>query len=58
MRWDAAARPRSWTWTSPTERDERDAHIRELYAMGWTKQMLAAHFDLSVPRIHQIVGKS
>ena len=37
--------------------DRRDTRIRELYALGHTRQELAERFDLSIPRIMQIVSK-
>lgn len=46
-----------WRWLKPTEREKRDAAIKEKYAMGWTWQELAKFYDLSVPRIRQIVLK-
>jgi hypothetical protein len=57
IRWDAAAQPRSWTWTSPSEREKRDGRIRELYAMGHSRRELADIFDLTPQRIDQIVRK-
>jgi Mor family transcriptional regulator len=36
---------------------KRDAAIREKYAMGWTWKELADYYDLSKPRIRQIVMK-
>jgi hypothetical protein len=42
---------------TPTEREKRDGHIRELYAMGWTKQELAERYDITPQRVHQIVRK-
>jgi Mor family transcriptional regulator len=42
---------------TPTEREKRDDSIREKYAMGWTWKELADHYDLSKPRIRQIVLK-
>jgi hypothetical protein len=46
-----------WHWLTPAERDKRDAEIREKYAMGWTWKELADYYDLSKPRIRQIVLK-
>jgi DNA-directed RNA polymerase sigma subunit (sigma70/sigma32) len=46
-----------WRWLEPVDRDKRDARIRELYALGLTWQELADEFDLSKPRIRQIVLK-
>jgi Mor family transcriptional regulator len=47
----------SWRWLKPTEREKRDAAIKEKYAMGWTWKELAEEYDLTVPRIRQIVLK-
>jgi hypothetical protein len=44
-----------WTWLKAAEREKRDGHIRELYAMGKTRQELAEMFDLTKVRIMQIV---
>lgn len=55
IRWDTP--PTTWTWTSPSERAKRDAHIRELYAMGISKKEIAEQYDLTVQRVHQIIGK-
>jgi hypothetical protein len=55
MTWDPVAQPKSWTWTSPSEREKRDGHIRELYAMGKTRRELGVLFDLTPQRIDQIV---
>ena len=46
-----------WTWLKPTEREKRDGHIRELWAMGWTRQELADEFDLTPQRVDQIVRR-
>jgi hypothetical protein len=48
---------RTYVWLKPAERAKRDAHIREMYALGWTWQELADLFDLTKPRIRQIVLK-
>jgi len=48
---------RNYVWLSVTDREKRDGHIREMYALGWTWQELADLFDLSKPRIRQIVMK-
>lgn len=45
----------SWRWKPREERDRRDAHIRELYAMGYTRHELAERFDLTPQRISQII---
>jgi hypothetical protein len=46
-----------WRWVKPIEREKRDESIREKYAMGWTWKELADYYDLSKPRIRQIVMK-
>lgn len=46
---------RAYRWTSKEKRAKRDARIRELWELGETLQQLADRFDLSVPRIRQIV---
>jgi Mor family transcriptional regulator len=46
-----------WHWLAVVEREKRDAAIREKYAMGWTWKELADYYDLSKPRIRQIVMK-
>ena len=46
-----------WRWLTPIERAKRDGRIRELYAMGWTRQELADEFDLTPQRVDQIVRK-
>jgi hypothetical protein len=45
----------TWRWLTPTERAKRDGRIRELWAMGWTRQELADEFDLTPQRVDQIV---
>jgi len=46
-----------YRWLEVVERQKRDDSIREMYAMGWTWQELADFYDLSKPRIRQIVMK-
>ena len=46
-----------WRWLRVTDREKRDDSIREKYAMGWTWKELADYYDLSKPRIRQIVLK-
>ena len=48
---------KTYTWLTPTDRAARDAAIKEKYAMGWTWKELADYYDLSKPRIRQIVMK-
>jgi hypothetical protein len=48
----------TWTWLKPTEREKRNGHIRELWAMGKTRQELAEMFDLTKVRIMQIVNSN
>ena len=57
MKWDPAARPRSWTWTSPSEREARNVAIYELWQLGWSRQRIAERYDLSPQRISQIVSE-
>jgi hypothetical protein len=46
-----------WRWLTPVERAKRDGRLRELWAMGWTRQELADEFDLTPQRVDQIVRK-
>jgi Mor family transcriptional regulator len=46
-----------WIWLKAAERAKRDGHIRELYAMGWTKQEIAERYDITPQRVYQIVRK-
>ena len=43
-----------WRWLSKELREQRDGHIRELYAMGYTRRELGVRFDLTPQRIDQI----
>lgn len=47
----------TWTWLKPTEREKRDGHIRELYAIGKDRRELAELFDVTPQRVDQIVRK-
>jgi len=46
-----------YRWLEVVERAKRDDSIREKYAMGWTWKELADYYDLTKPRIRQIVMK-
>ncbi len=45
-----------WRWLSPEEREKRNEHILELWAMGYSRQIIAAEMDLTVQRISQIIN--
>jgi uncharacterized protein (DUF433 family) len=45
-----------WRYRTKAQRDARDVHILELWAMGWTAEMIARKFNLTAPRINQIVA--
>lgn len=51
------AKVSKWRWMGPEERKARDIAIREKYAMGVPVITLARLYDLSQPRIRQIVVK-
>lgn len=44
-----------WHWLTPSQREARDEHIRELWAMGRTRRELAEEFNVTPQRIDQIV---
>jgi len=44
------------TWLSKAERDARDAHVLELWAMGYSRQEIARWVDLTPQRVSQIVN--
>jgi hypothetical protein len=45
-----------WRYRTKEQRDARDVHILELWAMGWSAEMIGRKFDLTAPRINQIVS--
>ena len=44
-----------WRYLSPQERQKRDGHIRELWAMGVSRQEIAERYDITPARVSQIV---
>jgi hypothetical protein len=55
MTWDSAAEPRSWTWTSPEDREARNVQIMEWWELGVSREEIARRVDLTPARISQIV---
>lgn len=45
-----------WRWLTPAEREERNAWIMELWAMGLSREDIAERVDLTVQRVSQIVN--
>lgn len=43
-------------WSKTKDRERRDEHVLELWEMGVSVNEIAAAFDLSAPRIRQIVN--
>ena len=48
--------PERWRWLSPQEKEKRAAGIMEKWEMGWSREAIAKHYDLSRQRVSQIVN--
>ena len=55
MKWDPAAEPKTWTWTSPEERKARNVQIMEWWELGVPRDEIARRVDVTPQRISQIV---
>ena len=46
---------KSWRWLPPSQREARNEHIAELYALGYSYAEIAEQVDLTKQRVGQIV---
>ena len=56
MKWDPAAEPKTWTWTSPEERKARNVQIMEWWELGVPRDEIARRVDVTPSRVSQIVS--
>jgi DNA-binding CsgD family transcriptional regulator len=46
----------TWRWLTPEEREKRNEHILELWAMGYSRIEIAEKMDITAQRVSQIVN--